>query len=470
MKKVNSSTTVVLLTCLSLGIPFLTTLLVNERPSAASTLHSDKANKESPDLLEQAAQSQTDGTLRVILQLKAPMSSQLRALLNSSGGRVKANFKNLNAQSLEIPASILNTVAAFDEGLFISPNRETGSLGHLSATTGADMLRTTNGITVDGLDGTGVGIAFLDSGVYTSHTNFLDTNDQTRVVASQDFTGENRTDDPYGHGTHVASIATGNGRVSRTAYLGIAPNANIINLRVLNSSGTGTASAVLSALDWVLSNRATYNIRVVNMSLGTPAIDSYKNDPICRAVRRLVDAGIVVVAAAGNLGRDSVGRKVYGQIHCPGNEPSVITVGASNTFGTEVRNDDAVTTYSSRGPTRSSWTDDAGLKHYDHLIKPDIVAPGNKIIEAQSPNNLLVTRNPQLDPGVSPAITRKQMFLNGSSMSSSVVSGGVALLLQANPTLTPNMVKAILMYTAQPLPGFNMFEQGAGELNLEGAV
>ena len=141
MKKVNSSTTVVLLTCLSLGIPFFTTLLVNERPSAASTLHSDKPNKESSDLREQAAQSQTDGTLRVILQLKAPMSSQLRALLNSSGGRVKSNFKNLNAQSLEIPANILDIVAAFDEVLFISPNRETGSLGHLSATTGADMLR-----------------------------------------------------------------------------------------------------------------------------------------------------------------------------------------------------------------------------------------------------------------------------------------------------------------------------------------
>src|SRR5207302_2422746 len=229
-------------------------------------------------------------------------------------------------------------------------------------------------------------------------------------------------------------------------------------------------SGTLAALDWVMTNRATYNIRVLNMSLGTAAIDSYKNDPICRAVRRLVDAGIVVAAAAGNNGKNVAGQKVYGMIHCPGNEPSAITVGAANTFGTDSRNDDGVATYSSRGPTRSSWTDTLGVKHYDGLMKPDLVAPGNKIIEAESPNNLLVTQNPQLNANVSPVGARDQMYLNGTSMSSPVVAGAAALLLQANPTLTPNMVKAMLEYTAQPLSGFNMLEQGAGEVNIEGAV
>src|SRR5207244_6516859 len=182
---------------------------------------------------------------------------------------------------------------------------------------------------------------------------------------------------------------------------GIAPNANLINLRVLGATGSGTTSAVLSALDWVMTNQSTYNIQVVNMSFGTPAVDSYKNDPVCRAVRRLVDAGIVVVAAAGNEGKDALHPKVYGRIHSPGNEPSAITVGASNTFGTDVRSDDGVTTYSSRGPTRSYYTDANGVKHYDNLLKPDLVAPGNKLIfaEADSNNglNLLVTQNPQLD-------------------------------------------------------------------------
>src|SRR2546429_2471445 len=110
----------------------------------------------------------------------------------------------------------------------------------------------------------------------------------------------------------------------------------------------GTTSALLNALNAVALNRAAYNIRVVNVSLGVPAIDSYKNDPVCRAVRRLVDAGVVVVAAAGNDGKDATHAKVYGRIHSPGNEPSALTVGAANTFGTDVRKDDGVTTYSSR--------------------------------------------------------------------------------------------------------------------------
>src|SRR5207237_2612129 len=177
----------------------------------------------------------------------------------------------------------------------LSRGRPTVSMGNLSATTGADAVRTTSGINVTGLDGTGIGIAILDSGIYKDHTDFLDKSNNGRVVYSQDFTGENRTDDPYGHGSHVASIAAGSGRVSNAAYLGIAPNANLINLRVLNSQGSGTISGTLAALDWIMANKTTYNIRVVNMSLGTPAVDSYRNDPIWRAVRRLVNSGVGVV-------------------------------------------------------------------------------------------------------------------------------------------------------------------------------
>src|SRR6185369_16302844 len=151
-------------------------------------------------------------------------------------------------------------------------------------------------------------------------------------------------------------------------------------------------------------------------------------------------------------------------------EPSAITVGASNTFGTDERKDDGVATYSSRGPTRSSYLDSSGVRHYDHLIKPDLVAPGNKIIDAASPNNYLLNHNPWLDAGVSRTDGRRMMYLNGSSVATPVVAGAAALLLQAEPGLTPNLVKMLLTYTAQPLAKFNMFEQGAGELNVEGAV
>ncbi len=215
-----------------------------------------------------------------------------------------------------------------------------------------------------GLDGTGIGIAVLDSGIDTGHASFLESKGNgLRVVYSKDFTGEGRTDDPHGHGTHVASIAAGNGRVARAEYVGIAPNANIINLRVLNSQGTGRVSYILGALEWVYQNRALYNIRVVNMSLGTAAVESYKNDPVCKAVRRLVDAGVVVVAAAGNNGKDASGQKLYGAIHSPGSEPSVITVGATNTFGTDARSDDARRLATARAARRAApgWTDALGV-------------------------------------------------------------------------------------------------------------
>src|SRR5207248_10061216 len=106
------------------------------------------------------------------------------------------------------------------------------------------------------------------------------------------------------------------------------------------------------------------------MSLGSPAVDSYKNDPVCLAVRNLVNAGVVVVVAAGNNGKNAAGQKVYGQIHSPGIEPSAITVGASNTFGTDSRNDDGVANYSSRGPMLSSWNYSLGVKPYDGRLKP----------------------------------------------------------------------------------------------------
>jgi serine protease AprX len=342
------------------------------------------------------------------------------------------------------------------------------------------------------LDGSGVAIAVIDSGLDVSHKTFAMKTDLSgsRVKFKKDFTIEGKADkDFYGHGTHVASSAAGMSTVSGGGYEGVARGADIINLRVLDSTGQGKSSDLLAALNWILSpadpnkplssanptNATKFNIRVVNLSLGTPAVDSYRNDPLCKAVRKLVDAGVVVVAAAGNSGKDADGRKVYGLIHSPGNEPSAITVGAANTFGTDDRRDDGIATYSSRGPTRSYYTDADGARHYDNLIKPDLCAPGNKLIFAEADDgsnnrNYIVRQNPQLDSGLLDSDNKRLMYLSGTSMATPLVAGAAAVMLEANPRLTPNMVKMILMYTAQQLPGFNMLEQGAGELNVEGAV
>jgi serine protease AprX len=443
----------------------------NEKASAVV----EKTQKISPDLRDEEYRAKSsDESISVILQFKGPVSEALTALLSRSGVKVTNQFSKLNTIAVDLPASVINELAYFDEVSYASPDSEIKVLGHINNTTGADLVRAQSNASGSSytLNGTGIGIAVVDSGMFSGHKAFSKpTGSGGRITFSKDFTGENRVDDPFGHGTHVATAAAGY-RVTGTSgnrFEGVAWNANLINLRVLNSHGTGTTSGLLSALDWILANRAAYNIRVVNLSLGTPAISSYQNDPLCQAVRRLANAGIVVVAAAGNDGKNISGQKQYGAVHSPGNEPSAITVGSTNTFGTDTRSDDIVTTYSSRGPTRSYTTDTLGVKHYDNLVKPDLVAPGNKLIFAESDGNLIVSTYPNLDAGAAKNNYRF-MYMSGSSMSTPLASGAAALLLQANPNLTPNMVKMILMYTAQQLPNFNMFEQGAGQLNIEGAI
>jgi hypothetical protein len=243
-----------------------------------------------------------------------------------------------------------------------------------------------------------------------------------------------------------------------------------MNLRVLDDYGRGYVSSVIAAIDYAISVRTTWNVRVINLSLAAPPIDSYLNDPLCQAVARAVKAGIVVVAAAGNFGMDQYGNKTYGSITSPGISPAAITVGATYTRGTDARSDDVVAPFSSRGPTLSHTTDPkTGAVTYDNLAKPDLVAPGARIVSLERDNNYLVTTYPALHVDGTKTNGR-YMMLSGTSMSTGVVSGAVALMLQANPSLTPNQVKAILMYTAQIMNGPSLFEQGAGLLNIDGAV
>ena len=204
---------------------------------------------------------------------------------------------------------------------------------------------------VPGLAGRGIGVAVIDSGVDPRHWALAG-----RVVASVDFTGGDGTD-RFGHGTHVAAtIAGAAGRLAETAdYRGIASAARIVNLRVLGDDGSGLASYVIEAIDWAIENRKAYDIRVINLSLGAPVLQPYRDDPVCEAVERAVAAGIVVVAAAGNFGWQN-GRQVWGGITSPGNDPAAITVGAVDTHGTAQRSRRHGGARTARGGRRgSTW-------------------------------------------------------------------------------------------------------------------
>jgi subtilisin family serine protease len=228
-----------------------------------------RGEKISPDLRGSAAK----GRVNVILQVDDVRSANLNDLFARYGVKVTARMARLGTVKAEMPVKALEELAASREVRHMSSDRQVKALGHVTATTGADAVRTQTthtllgGTTTYQLNGSGVGIAILDSGIDTDHESFLALDNSSRIVYSQDFTGEGRVDDPYGHGTHVAATAAGNGRIANARYTGIASNADIINLRVLNSTGEGSVSGLLSALEWVMDNHTTYNIRVVNMSL-----------------------------------------------------------------------------------------------------------------------------------------------------------------------------------------------------------
>jgi len=222
---------------------------------------------------------------------------------------------------------------------------------------------------------------------------------------------------------------------------------------VLDANGGGSTSTVMAALDWVLANHAAYGIRVVNLSLGHPIYESATTDPLVQMVDQLTQRGIVVAVSAGNSGRNSLGQTVYGSVTSPGNAQGAITVGAADTSLTDRRSDDTIASFSSRGPTR-----------IDRFVKPDVLAPGYQIASLLAPNSTLANKYPGMKIGTS------YFRLNGTSMAAPVAAGTAALLLQANPGLSANTIKAILQFTAQRLPGLDVMTQGSGELNVAGAV
>src|ERR1700722_6716298 len=356
--------------------------------------------------------------------------------VNLLGGLVNEAFTLINAVAGTVAAGNVITLSNQPNVSYISLDRSLGASLDYSAE-GVNAPVAWN----SGWDGTGVGVAVIDSGIY-SHPDLLSARTrQSRVVYRKSFIGGEQNDD-YGHGTHVAGIVAGTGASSNvpgSAHVlrGMAPNANLLDLRVLDQNGVGNDSVVIAAIQTAVNLKSEYNVRVINLSLGRPFYESCVLDPLCEAVEAASRSGIVVVIAAGNLGRNG-----YSTILSPGNSPHAITVGAMKTEGTDTGSDDLIASYSSKGPT-----------YIDLTVKPDIVAPGNLVVSLLAPGSTLAKTYPQNVVGPSyyhPASTGPAEYfeLSGTSMATPVVSGAVALMLQKDPTLTPDTVKARLMKTA----------------------
>jgi serine protease AprX len=289
------------------------------------------------------------------------------------------------------------------------------------------------------LTGKGIGVAVIDTGIAGDLPDFrVSAADATSRVVATVVTNPNATtpNDTYGHGTHVAGILAGNGNdrpsgdALRGKYVGVAPDANLVSIKAADDDGNTSVIDVIDGIQFAVDHAADYNIRVINLSLESATAESYKTDPLDAAVESAWFHGIVVVAAAGNRGTadDAVD-------YAPGNDPYAITVGGADDRGTKGTADDNSTTWGSIGTTQ------------DGYAKPEVIAPGAHIVSTLAPGSAFAS--------LCPACVRDGSYFQagGTSMSTPVVSGVVALLLQKHPDWTPDQVKGALVKTSRPLTG-----------------
>jgi serine protease AprX len=439
----------------------LAVVLLTGLPASAQS--NDRGNK--LDSVLRYRSRQLFGRTRVIVEFNGDTDVRVLGKRTATGRRL-----GRNSQVAEVDNTELANIAANPRVRRVIHDRPTfPTLERTGLTTGATLVRQQLSVT-----GNGVGVAVIDSGISNAHDDLYRQGwswsyTDGRVAHFKDFTVDNHNVwspnpayDDYGHGTHVSGIIAGTGYDSNGKQKGIAPGAKLIGLKVMDELGRGYISDVIAAIDYAISVKATYNVRVINLSVATGVYESYWTDPLTLAAKRAVDAGIVVVASAGNLGQSELGMAQSGGITSPGNAPWVLTVGASSEQATTVRSDDTIAKFSSRGPT---WI--------DFSAKPDLVAPGVAIESLSDAHSTLYYTLPGMLLSGANGLNlsyKPYLSLSGTSMAAPVVAGTVALMLEANPKLTPNAVKAILQYTAQVKPNTSALEQGAGMLNARGAV
>ena len=395
------------------------------------------------------------GVIRVIVQKTVALDRAPEQAVTRLGGHVTRDLSIINGFAATIPASAVRDLARTSGVRVISLDRKVnvagGGSGGSPNSVYPKVVKASN-VNNTGITGRTITVAVVDTGI----TEVADL--AGRVVPVQNggllggtspcknFSGESTCSDSYGHGTFIAGIIAGNGAASNGTWKGVAPQANVLSVKIAGASGAADVSNVLAGIQWVVSYKSTYNIKVLNLSLGTNSTQTYRSDPMNYAVEKAWDAGIVVVVAASNLG------PAAGTISKPGDDPWVITVGAIDDQGTVGLGDDTIPNFSARGPTAA-----------DGLDKPDLVAPGGHIISLRAVGSAIDTNFPNYIDGA----YRKG---SGTSMSTAVVSGTVALMLQANPSWSPNRVKYALTATARNDASNDIEDVGAGVVDAYAAT
>ena len=412
---------------------------------------------------QRMADKSARGFCTMIAKIDGALTPAQTAQMAALGADITRHLGFIHSVALTLPSRNLSKLAALPFVSHLSYDGEVKKCDEFTmGGTGADVAYSTYGF-----DGTGVTVAVVDSGIAAKSKDL-----KNQIVDAVSFVPyDGSTDDACGHGTHIAGIIGGNGGASSDkncfkTFYGVARNVGEVNVRVLDANGQGSVSSVLAGIQWVINNKDNDRISVLNLSLGHPVGESYTTDPLCQAVERAWKAGIVVVCAAGNNGRMNTASTAgtanegwgtaYGSIQSPANDPYVITVGAAkqavktngNGRGDGGRKNatDLIATYSSRGPSR-----------LDLILKPDIIAPGNRVISVVAHNSALfyydggtnqIPLSFYSNKGHVDDPSNAYFRLSGTSMAAPVVAGAAALMLQKDPTLTPDTIKARLMVSA----------------------
>jgi serine protease AprX len=363
-------------------------------------------------------------------------------------GTVLTKFQIIDGVEASIPTALEPVLAALP-GITVTPDVSVSVQSTTTESTGPhtpsdDFLQQTGAtqLAADGDTGQGITVAVMDTGI-DSLPDFAG-----RLVGGVDLTGAgNPFEDSYGHGTFVAGLIAGDGASSNGQYSGEAPGANLVSIKVAGANGETDLVTLILGLQWAIANEQTYNIRILNMSLGFQPFTSTVINPLDQAVEAVWNSGIAVVVSAGNAG------PFNGTILSPGDDPLVITVGALDDMAQPNVADDEMTNFSSVGPTSP-----------DGWAKPDLVTSGRSVVSLGAPGSTVYDDNP------SARIGSGNFVGSGTSFSAAITSGAAALVLADNPSLTPDELKARLLGTTNPGPVGNPFVDGHGALNAYAAA